>query len=726
MTRYRLAVLASHVIQYQDPFFKLLAAEPDLDVTILYCSMQGAKPYRDEDMKTTLSWDLEMLQGYSWRTLANLGRGNGSARLINPGVIPALWRGRYDAVLFMLGWGTVTSLLAIAACRTAQIPILMFGDSSFVPPEGSVLRRLRAGFFRAMFRRIDAFMISGAFNADYYRHYGADPRRFFDLPWTIDNERFARAAHFAPGEREALRARYGIAPAAVTFLFSAKLIPRKDPMTLLRAFQRMRQPASLVLMGEGELRPEIEAFVREHGLKNVHLTGFVNQSEIPKHYAMADVFVLPSLDDPRGTVINEAMACGLPVIVTDRCGPVGDIVRHGDNGFVFAPGEVDTLTADLDVLAADDGLRVDMSRRSREIIGEWNYARGVAGVRAALHARDPRKRSEEERPLEAPRPAPRKEGDPDRSDRPGEELTADDVTIAIPTYRRGAILVETIDRLLALTPRAAAILIIDQTETYAGAVEDRLKRCHEQGTIRWIHMDAPSIPRAMNEGLRLAQTELVLYLDDDIEPSANLVAAHIEAHYTRPSAVVGQILQPGQEPQRVTQPNDALDFRFNADEPAEIDNVMAGNLSVRREEARSIGGFDENFIGAAYRFETDFARRVVAAGGTIRFEPKASLRHLKLATGGLRALGDHRTTASPAHAVGDYYFALLQLSSFWPYAARRIVKNVATRYHLVHPWTIPTKLAGELRGIVLAHRLKRRGRRLGMFDEDRRLPQDKK
>lgn len=385
---FRLAILASHVIQYQDPFFRLLAREPEIDLTVIYCSLQGAQPYRDEDMKTTLSWDLEMLQGYRWRALRNFGRGSGYWRLVNPGVMPAIWRGRYDAVLLMLGWGTITSLLAVAACRAARIPIAMFGDSSFVPPEDSVLRTLRAGFFRGLFRMTDAFMISGTFNAGYYRHYGAEPQRFFDLPWAIDNERFAEAARFAPGEREALRARYGIGPESVVFLFSAKLIPRKDPISLVRAFEQMqhRDRASLVFMGEGELRPELETYIRTHGLRNVHLIGFVNQSEIPKHYAMADAFVLPSLDDPRGTVINEAMACHLPVVVTDRCGPVGDIVRHGDNGFVFQPGDVDALTADLDLLASDDSLRRRMSERSREIIAAWNYARGVEGVKAMLRS----------------------------------------------------------------------------------------------------------------------------------------------------------------------------------------------------------------------------------------------------------------------------------------------------------------------------------------------------
>jgi GT2 family glycosyltransferase len=183
-------------------------------------------------------------------------------------------------------------------------------------------------------------------------------------------------------------------------------------------------------------------------------------------------------------------------------------------------------------------------------------------------------------------------------------------------------------------------------------------------------------------------------------------------------AVVGQILQPGEQPGHF---DDAtlrrgalrdLEFRFNHDRSCDVENVMAGNLSVDRARALAIGGFDENFLFAAYRFETDFARRVIAAGGRIRYEPAAGIRHLKAATGGIRAHGDHRGSASPAHPAGDYYFARLHVRAFWRYVARRLVKNVATRHHLRRPLLIPLKLIGELRGLLLGLRLARSGRRL--------------
>lgn len=388
MPKSRLAIVASHVIQYQDPFFRLLAADPAIDLTVLYCSRHGVDVYRDEDMKTSLRWDIEMLSGYRHRFLRNLAHdpNRGYSRLVNPGIVPALARGGFDAVIFFTGWGSLTALLGLATCRLFRIPSFLYGDSSLPPTVSSPRAAVRAGILRMIFGMTTGFMVSGVRNADYYAHYGADRRTFFLLPWAIDNDRFQRAATFEPGACKVLRARHGIRDDAMVILFSAKLVPRKDPFTLLRAFERMEQrpKASLVFMGDGELRQSLSEYVRGRNIPDVHFLGFVNQSEIPQLYAMCDVFALPSTYEPRGAVINEAMACGLPVIVTDRCGSIGDIVMAGENAFVYAAGDDAELASDLDVLARDPALRANMARRSRELIAGWDYARGVRGVKEML------------------------------------------------------------------------------------------------------------------------------------------------------------------------------------------------------------------------------------------------------------------------------------------------------------------------------------------------------
>ena len=384
---YRVALVASHVIQYQAPFFRELAANEDVDLTVIFCSRAGAETYRDVEMQTSLSWDIDLLSGYRHVFVRNFGAGEGYTRLINPGVVPEILRGRYDAVILFLGWGTITSGLVMLACRLGGIPVMMYGDSSFPPPADTITGRLRAGVLRGLFALTDAFLVSGVLNAEYYEHYGADRRRFFLTPWAIDNERFAAGSRMTPDERDAMRHRLGIRPDQMAIVFSAKMLPRKDPMTLLRAVDAMRNrsSAAVIFLGHGELREELERFARERGI-TAHFAGFVNQSELPRHYASADVFVLPSTYEPRGSVINEAMASGLPVIVTDRCGSIGDIVLEGDNAMVYPAGDGAALAAQLDTLYEHPDLRERMAQRSREIIATWDYARGMEGVLEALRA----------------------------------------------------------------------------------------------------------------------------------------------------------------------------------------------------------------------------------------------------------------------------------------------------------------------------------------------------
>ena len=281
------------------------------------------------------------------------------------------------------------------------------------------------------------------------------------------------------------------------------------------------------------------------------------------------------------------------------------------------------------------------------------------------------------------------------------------ITIAIPTYNRGPILAETLERLLALTPPPDEIVVVDQTPSYPPELEAKLRAF----PMRWIRLPEPSIPHAMNVALREASNRIVLFIDDDVIPSPALVQEHERAHDGKLWAVVGQVLQPGQAPEHFDEaqlhrgvPRD-LAFRFNHDQAADVENVMAGNLSVDRDKALSIGGFDERFTGAAYRFETDFARRIIAAGGRIRYEPRASLHHLQAPSGGVRAHGDPRRTAAPAHSVGDYYFARKHVPAFHRYALQRFRQNVFTRYTLARPYLIPLKAIAEIRGYLMARRM---------------------
>jgi glycosyltransferase involved in cell wall biosynthesis len=382
----RLAIVASHVIQYQAPLFQRLAASGEVDLTVFYCDSAGSEVYEDRDMKTTLAWDIPLLSGYHYRRLHNsspLGSLNGWG-VVNFDLPGRLIKGRFDAVVFM-GWGVVTYWLGFAACLYRRLPFFLYGDSNDIPPGHSIRQRLRDRVIRALFARAAGFLVSGRYNSDYYRHYGADETRFFFVPWAVDNERFERESRLTEAERNELRAEHGISPDALVIMFSGKLLPRKGPMHLLEAFAGMshRDRAALVFVGDGVERQRLEEFCESRLLKNVRITGFLNQSILPKLYGMSDVFVLPSYFDPRATVVNEAMAAGLACIVSDRIGPSGDIVRDGENGFVIPAGDTAALTSRLDRLLEEPSLARRMGECSREIIGRWSYREDVEGLVAA-------------------------------------------------------------------------------------------------------------------------------------------------------------------------------------------------------------------------------------------------------------------------------------------------------------------------------------------------------
>ena len=300
------------------------------------------------------------------------------------------------------------------------------------------------------------------------------------------------------------------------------------------------------------------------------------------------------------------------------------------------------------------------------------------------------------------------------------------LSIVIPTYCREKVLIETIGYLLELantTKGFLELIVVDQTLKHEYDTEQRLSEWKAQGLIKWLRPDQPHIARSMNRGLLEAQGDIVLFTDDDIIPDQNLLKGHLTAYQNNLDlwAVVGQVLQPGEKPEDIpfTPSGDKLrlylNFPFRRTEGTFVENVMAGNLSVRRDLAIKIGGFDESFTPpVASRFETEFAKRLVVSGGTIWFEPKASIYHLHVDSGGTRSKGSHLNSISPRYGVGDYYYAL-RCGSGWEllwYMLWRPFSEVRTKFHLKHPWWIPIKFIGEIRAMIQAFHLYHQGPKL--------------
>lgn len=301
------------------------------------------------------------------------------------------------------------------------------------------------------------------------------------------------------------------------------------------------------------------------------------------------------------------------------------------------------------------------------------------------------------------------------------------VSVVIPTYNRNEVLINTINDLLELEHKASEILIIDQSLSHTTEVQKKLTEWHNNQSIQWVQISPPSIPNAMNKGTLLAQSEVVLFLDDDINTRSNLILEHAKAHLDiNVNAVAGQVIQSWQEELDESQSaylndnqQDPDGFLFNSSKPCLVKRFMGGNTSFKRKDLLAVGGFDNNFFKVAYRFEAESAERFIRSGRVILFQPKASIRHLKVEAGGTRSYGDHLTSLSPAHTVGMYYYFLVaknQSNRWWRFFSSPF-SHCVTRFHLSKPWYIPVTFTSHLSGLIWAICLRIKGQKLISQDE---------
>lgn len=389
--RYRFGILATHPIQYYVPWYRALAQHAEIDLTVLY----GGRPSPSDQAKAgfgvPFEWDIPLLDGYRYRFLKN--------RAIVPNVstflgcdtpdIQAIIRAEHFDVFTVHGWSTLSSWQAITACWQSRTPLLVRGDSCLTADRWHAKRWLRWPAHRWFISRFDAYLVVGQRARAYYRYYGADPKKMFDTPHAVDNEFFATRQAALQLERDHLRQRWGIPADAVVFLFAGKLISRKRPGDFLRAIARARGEAPHVfglIAGDGPLRPWLERFAIAHRLP-VTFTGFLNQTEMPEAYTASDALVLPSsYGETWGLVINEAMASGLPAIVSDRVGCAPDLIQPGITGEVFPAGAIARL-ADLLAHCAQHPARLKaMGASAQQHIQRYSIANAVEGTANALHA----------------------------------------------------------------------------------------------------------------------------------------------------------------------------------------------------------------------------------------------------------------------------------------------------------------------------------------------------
>lgn len=284
------------------------------------------------------------------------------------------------------------------------------------------------------------------------------------------------------------------------------------------------------------------------------------------------------------------------------------------------------------------------------------------------------------------------------------------ISIVIPTYQREQVLLDTLERLLPLLRSGDEIVVVDQTARHEPATAIGLRELVNRGAIRWFRRAKPAICASMNLGAVLAKGELLLFVDDDVIPTFQLLEAHRVAHAAEAALPItcGQVLQPWNSEPTDEAMTFARGFPFNYSKPCDILDLIGCNFAVRRDFFLHVGGFDEQFIGVCYRYEAEFTQRVFReTGRKVRFLPDASLRHLQAGGGGTRSFGAKEAWRHITGSVGDYYFALrcLHAGACLRHSLQRLVREPMNRRTLRRPWLIPLLLVREIAAWLWAARL---------------------
>lgn len=383
----RLAVLASHPIQYFTPVYRRLAATPGLEVEVWYCRDFGARPRFDRQFSRTFQWDTDQLGGYAYRFLRNVSPVAdpfNPLHAINPGALTGMFRG-FDA-LWVNGYLYPSNWLAALGAWLTGAKLLMRSELRVRGDSSTGLRSaVRKLLIRYWISRSDALLYIGEYNRQAYISLGACGRQLFFTPYSVDVESINAAMQATGEERRRLRKRWSVPEDATVVLFVGKLIPRKHPEALLRIAEKLPH-VHVVFVGSGPLEPSLIAEAQRIRTSNISFLGFVNQSQLANVYALSDIFVLPSEREPWGLVLNEAMAAGLPSVVSSDVGAVPDLILHGETGFVFSTGDWDAMTTLVQQLGTDVELRRRIGTAACARSQLYSYDATADGVLDALRS----------------------------------------------------------------------------------------------------------------------------------------------------------------------------------------------------------------------------------------------------------------------------------------------------------------------------------------------------
>jgi glycosyltransferase involved in cell wall biosynthesis len=384
--RRRLTIITEIIAPYRIPVFNALAEHPEIDLHVIFLAETDSTQRQWLVYKDEIRFSYEVLP--SWRR--RLRKQN---LLVNWGVTAALRQAAPD-VIVCGGYNYVASWRSLSWARDAGVPFLLWVESTAKDQRrnSSRIEALKKRFMQ----ECSGFIVPGKASFEYVRKFGISAQKISVAPNAVDTQFFTR--HAEKARRDAAAHCKALDAPSRFFLFAGRLVPEKGIFDLLDAYAmlppELRREIALVLVGDGPVRAELARRAAGIVAGLVKLAGFAQREQLASYYALAETFVFPTHTDPWGLVVNEAAACGLPIIASDAAGCVPDLVEDRWNGRVVPAHDVAQLAIAMEELAGNAEVRAVMSQRSRDRIHQYSpqacaagIADGVLSWEAVLHER---------------------------------------------------------------------------------------------------------------------------------------------------------------------------------------------------------------------------------------------------------------------------------------------------------------------------------------------------
>ena len=362
MRRYKVAIITNIPAPYRIPLFEKIAEHPSVDLHVYFTAVSEGN--REWSVELSDRFNYKILPGF---TLKYPGKELFSYHF-NISIIQELIRNDYD-VIIAGGYASFATQISFFLCKMRKVPFILWSGGTINEP--SLLRKISLPLAKFIVRNSDACIAYGTRAKEYLVSLGASPEKVFIAYNTVDTDFFRQQNFKFKAQKDDLNDKMGIKNKKIA-LYIGQLIERKNVKLLIKAYSKLKDELdiALLIVGNGMQKNELKNLCIKNNINDVFFVGFKQKEELPWYYAMSDLFVLPSAQEVWGLVLNEAMACGLPVIATDKVGASVDLIKNQENGYVVESRNIEQLYEAMKKILANPKIEESMSKRSQEMIEE--------------------------------------------------------------------------------------------------------------------------------------------------------------------------------------------------------------------------------------------------------------------------------------------------------------------------------------------------------------------